>query len=69
MTGLLRIRYHVRIKYNTCYHYSIDTDGAEHIRPDASGVEDMKWISREELKTLPMFDDCRETADVYLTLR
>jgi len=28
------------------------------IKSDASEVEEMKWVSVEELQTLPMFDDC-----------
>ena len=46
------------------YHCSIQDNSAEKIDPNE--VEDMKWISPAELKNLPMFDDCRETADVFL---
>lgn len=42
------------------------------IAPDASAVPDqkevaeVKWISREELKELPMWEDCRRAADQFL---
>ncbi len=41
------------------------TDNTD-ITVDRNEVTDMKWVTREELTTLPMFDDCREVADVYL---
>lgn len=33
---------------------------------DTSELEELRWVSREELQTLPMFDDCREVANVFL---
>ena len=33
---------------------------------DETEVEEGKWITKEELKTLPMFDDCRAVADEFL---
>jgi 8-oxo-dGTP diphosphatase len=35
---------------------------------DTSELEEIKWISREELAHLPMFEDCRELADIFLAL-
>ena len=46
------------------YHCAVD--GANEIKRDPTEVQDVKWISREELKTWPMFEDCREIADVFL---
>ena len=33
---------------------------------DPVEIEEVKWITKEELKIIPMFDDCREVANVYL---
>lgn len=33
---------------------------------DKGELEELRWVSREELKELPMFDDCREVANVFL---
>ncbi len=29
-------------------------------------LDEAKWISKEELKNLPLFDDCREAASIFL---
>jgi hypothetical protein len=31
-------------------------------------VAEVNWITRDELKTLPMWEDCRRAADRYLAL-
>lgn len=36
---------------------------------DTTELETIKWITKEELKNLPMFDDCRKIADVYLNTK
>lgn len=46
--------------------YLCSIEDPERIVKDDNEVAEFKWISREELATLPMFDDCREVADVYL---
>ncbi|OGZ46105.1 MAG: hypothetical protein A3C84_03215 [Candidatus Ryanbacteria bacterium RIFCSPHIGHO2_02_FULL_48_12] len=46
------------------YHCALEEGQTLTIDPEE--VEDAKWVSHEELKTLPMFDDCREVADVFL---
>ena len=33
---------------------------------DKTELEEIKWITREELKALPMFADCRELVDEFL---
>ena len=33
---------------------------------DKTELEEIKWVTQEELRTLPMFDDCRELADEFL---
>lgn len=38
----------------------------QEIQIDPAEVEEFKWLSRSELKTLPMFDDCRNAADKFL---
>jgi len=35
-------------------------------RIDETELEELRWVSREELATLAMFDDCREVADAFL---
>ncbi len=46
------------------YHCSVNEDAV--IKIDPEEVEEIKWISLGELETLPLFDDCREAADVFL---
>ena len=46
------------------YHCSVEGEGI--IKMDPEEVEEMQWVLPEELKTLPMFADCREVADVFL---
>lgn len=46
--------------------YRCDLPDDAEIVADPKEVEECKWISHEELKTLPMFDDCREIANVFL---
>lgn len=36
------------------------------VRPDKTELEEARWISRRELKDIPLFDDCRATADRWL---
>ena len=36
------------------------------LKVDSSEVEEWKWISREELKNLPMFDDCKNVAGALI---
>ena len=38
--------------------YTCTCDNTQ-IKADAAEVEEMKWVSKEELQTLPMFDDCQ----------
>lgn len=59
----------LHVKSNTwriviAYHCSIREDAV--IKIDPEEVEEIKWISLNELKILPMFDDCRQLADVFL---
>ncbi len=35
-------------------------------RHNPDEVEEMKWVSLDELKDLPMFDDCRGAVEAYL---
>ncbi len=35
---------------------------------DAHEVQEYKWLSKDELKNLPMYDDCRAGADVFCSL-
>jgi len=46
--------------------YTCTYDGAELV-VDSNEIEELKWISREELKMLPMFDDCRAVVDIFCT--
>ncbi len=46
--------------FYTCVSLSLD------FTLDPSEVDEAKWVSKEELKTLPMFDDSRSAADVFL---
>ena len=48
------------------YRCDIVDSSAEKL--DTTELDEIRWISKEELKALPMFDDCREVADVYLTV-
>ncbi len=36
------------------------------IRTDATEVEEMKWVSKKDLQTLPMFDDCDSVKKAFL---
>lgn len=54
-------------RWQLCMGYECDVVGSLDISIDEDEVEEYKWISLEELKTLPMFDDCRELADVWLS--
>lgn len=49
------------------YRCSIQEDAVT--KTDPEEVEEIKWISPHDLKILPMFDDCREIADVYLKVK
>jgi 8-oxo-dGTP diphosphatase len=33
---------------------------------NSNEVEEMRWVSFQELENLPMFEDCREAADTFL---
>ncbi len=33
---------------------------------DPVEIGEFRWVSKEELKTLPMWEDCRRAADAYL---
>lgn len=46
--------------------YRCRMTGDAQISMDKSELEELKWVTVEELKGLPMFDDCREVADVFL---
>ena len=46
------------------YHCSIEKPGIE--KANLEEIEDVQWVSFEELKNLPMFSDCRKAADVFL---
>lgn len=45
--------------------YACTCDSAE-IKADASEVEEVKWVSKDELSNLPMFDDCEAAKQVFL---
>ena len=36
------------------------------IKADVTEVEEIRWVSKEELKTLPMFDDCNSVKVSFL---
>lgn len=44
--------------------YTSDADGE--VKVDETEVEEIKWVSREELSALPMFDDCEEAKKAFL---
>lgn len=46
------------------YRCTIPEDAAVVMDPAES--EESQWVAPAQLKTLPMFDDCREVADIYL---
>lgn len=53
-------------KWNTFIAYRCSLE-EEHIeKANLEEIEEATWVSLEELKNLPMFDDCREAADVFL---
>jgi 8-oxo-dGTP diphosphatase len=48
--------------------YTCTCDTAD-IKADATEVEEMQWLTKEELKTLPMFDDCEAVKKALLIER
>ena len=42
------------------------TCNSTQIKADAAEVEEMKWVSKEELQALPMFDDCQSVKAALL---
>ncbi|HEV7449064.1 MAG TPA: NUDIX hydrolase [Candidatus Paceibacterota bacterium] len=53
-------------KWRIFLGYSANVTNIADLAPDPKEVEESRWFTREELKTLPMFDDCRAAADEYL---
>ena len=43
--------------------------GEQSIKINPAENEEYKWVPREELKILPMFEDCRRAVDEFLKLR
>lgn len=52
--------------HNMFVAYTCSVTDSTLLRQDVSEVEEIKWVSLEELKTLPMFDDCRGAVAAYL---
>jgi 8-oxo-dGTP pyrophosphatase MutT (NUDIX family) len=42
-------------------------DSVENFKIDPSEVEEYRWLTREELATLPLFGDCRAGVDAFLS--
>ncbi|MFN7160775.1 MAG: NUDIX hydrolase [Candidatus Gracilibacteria bacterium] len=64
----LHVIFSLHVKSNTKriligYHAYADTDICI---LDKDEVEEIRWISKEELKAIALFDDCREIADYFL---
>jgi 8-oxo-dGTP diphosphatase len=54
--------FHYKSKTHNVYiAYTCTYDGAP-LEVDPTEIEEMKWVTREELKDLPMFDDGKEVA-------
>ena len=54
--------YHYKSKTHNVYiAYSCTYDGSP-MTVDDTELEELKWVTREELKDLPMFDDGKEVA-------
>lgn len=51
--------------HNFFIAYHCTVEGEPHIVSNDEVVE-KKWVSKEELKNLPMFDDCRGAVDEFL---
>lgn len=59
----------LHVKSNTwriliVYHGQVLGNGV--VTADKEEVEETRWVSREELKALPLFDDCRAAVVVFL---
>ena len=36
------------------------------LRPDEKEIQEYRWVTKAELKDIPMYDDCRAAADVFV---
>lgn len=55
-------------RWNIFIAYRCHLDDAHKMEVNTSEIEEAKWVSKEELKTLSLFDDCRQAADTFLKL-
>ena len=59
--------YHVKSKvWQVLIGYQSDILDDTNQKIDPTEIEEVKWISKEDLKNLSMFNECREIADIYL---
>lgn len=53
--------------WNIFVAYTCRIVGSDFLTVDSKEIEESKWIPKADLATIPMFDDCREVTDIFLT--
>ncbi len=46
--------------------YECSLDGSDNIKMDLEEITDVRWVSKEELKEVAIYDDCSQVIDKYL---
>ena len=58
--------FHFKSNMHQVFIAYLSTCDSVEMKVDATEVEETEWISKEELQTLPMFDDCESVKTAFL---